>query len=92
LRLVFECPACSGLGLNPTCEACPPVVPLDLDDDLIVAEEVTDEPLTLDPDAPEFDGDLVLPEFDEAEFELIDDDIDAVIVDLTEDMDEEEDD
>ena len=42
MRLMFECPACAGLGLDPTCAACPAVMPLDLDDDLIVAEEVPD--------------------------------------------------
>ena len=89
LRLMFECPACGSLGLNPTCDVCPPVVPLSLDDDLIVAEEVPDESFTLDPpiaeDIEEIDLRLDFDD-DEAVFTLDDADEDeAVIVDEKED-------
>ena len=50
LRLMFECPTCGRLGLNPACATCPPavaVVPLDLDEELVVAEELPDDQLTL---------------------------------------------
>ena len=101
LRLMFECPTCAGLGLNPTCGTCPPVVPLELDDELIVAEEVTDEPISLDEPGwevveldVEYDPEAVvaldLGEFDASEFELVLDDEDgkAVIVEVF-DEDEE---
>lgn len=68
LRLMFECPTCGHFGLNPQCGRCPVVVPLDLDDDLIVAEEIADEP-----DDFHFDLDFELDLGDE-----------AIIVDLTE--------
>lgn len=91
LRLMFECQTCGNLGINPVCEACPFIEPLELDDDLIIAEEVTDDSISLDPRAEEDD-------LEEIDFEL-DLDIDgedeeageAVVVDLSEDrLDEDE--
>ncbi|QJW99488.1 hypothetical protein [Frigoriglobus tundricola] len=86
MRLMFECSACGALGLNPSCSACPVGVPLDLDDDLIVAEEVPDEPLRIDPVGlgafEEIDLDLDLGLGDELALELDDED-EAVIIDRT---------
>ena len=79
MRLMFECPACGGLGLNPACAACPAVVPLDLDDELIVAEEVPEEEFGELVLGVELDGELDL------ELDLGDDESDvAVIVDASE--------
>jgi hypothetical protein len=48
---MFECPVCGGLGLDPTCQTCPaPAGQAHPEEDLVVAEEVTDEPLSLDDD------------------------------------------
>jgi hypothetical protein len=75
---MFECQKCGQLGLNPYCETCPrsqappiadPSEVLELDDELIVAEEVIEEPLTLDDDFLDFDSDLEL-DFDELEIDL----------------------
>ena len=63
LRLMFECPTCGQLGLSPVCATCPP--PLELDDDLILADEVMEEPLTLDTDLAEFDDEELDLDFDE---------------------------
>jgi hypothetical protein len=70
---MFECPTCGYLGINPRCEQCPVFTPLELDE-LIAAEEITDELLSLDPTAEDFHFDL---DFD---LNLGDE---AVIVDLT---------
>ena len=85
LRLMFECPACGGLGITPACGQCPPVVPLDLDDDLIVAEEVADESPAAD---DTFDFDLSLDESEAGEgFEVIDEvegfDDEPVVLDMS---------
>jgi hypothetical protein len=54
LRLMFECQLCGRLDIHPVCQTCPqPGVPLtdpalELDNDLIVAEEVPDEPVVVD--------------------------------------------
>ena len=86
LRLMFECSACDALGLNPSCTACPVGVPLDLDDDLIVAEEVHDEPVLIDPagieDFEEVDLRLGLEPIEELALELEDED-EAIVIDLT---------
>src|SRR4051812_31075451 len=74
MRLMFECQTCGNLGINPVCEACPFIEPLELDDDLIIAEEVADEPIALED--LDFDLDLDLDE-DEVEDE-------ALVVDLSE--------
>jgi hypothetical protein len=80
MRLMFECPTCGHLGINPVCEACPIIEPLELDDDLIVAEEVTDD--STGEDFEDFDLDLE-DEFEEDE---------ALVVDLSEEnFDDEED-
>ena len=90
MRLMFECSTCGHLGINPVCEACPFIEPLELDDDLIIAEEIIDEPISLDPAGEEeefedFDLDLDFDE-DEAEDEV-------VIMDLSEEnLDEDEED
>src|SRR6476620_6307521 len=88
LRLMFECQTCGHLGINPVCEACPYIEPLELDDDLIIAEEVADEPLTLDA-AGDF-GDL---DFD-LDLDLDGDEVEdgALVIDLSEEsLDEEAD-
>ena len=83
MRLMFECPTCGGLGINPICAACPFIEPLELDDDgLIVAEEVPDEPLELDIEDLDFDLDIDLGEDSEDE---------ALVVDLSEESIDEED-
>ena len=52
LRLMFECPTCGRLDLNPICEFCPR--PADATafafevDELIMAEEIVDEPSAVD--------------------------------------------
>jgi hypothetical protein len=55
LRLMFECESCGRLGLNPFCETCPPPAQLSEPiyelEDLIVAEEIVDDPFALDLDA-----------------------------------------
>jgi hypothetical protein len=89
LRLMFECPTCGRLGLNPTCEAClPPVaafVPYEVvEEDLIVAEEIQEEPLSLD-DAADSDDDLKF-DFDE------DEEDEKVVIDLSDDEIEEDED
>jgi hypothetical protein len=85
MRLMFECPTCGHLGINPVCEACPFIEPLDLDDDLIIAEEIIDEPIALDPAAEEEDFDLDL-DFDEDDTED-----EVVIMDLSEEsLDDDE--
>lgn len=54
LRLMFECQSCGRLDIHPVCATCPqPGVPLtdpalELDNDLIVAEEIPDEPVVVD--------------------------------------------
>lgn len=86
LRLMFECVTCGRLGLNPTCETCPPVAALSLDDDeLIVAEEIPNEPLTLDDDAEYSDIDLVIDFDDEEEGE-------KSVFDLSDDLDDKDED
>ncbi len=87
LRLMFECPACGHLGINPVCQACLPVVPpyevvepAETEGDLIVAEEVVDGSLTPD------DDDFTL-ELDEDDGEEEDE---KVVVDLSEEADEDE--
>lgn len=96
LRLMFECPTCSGLGITPTCSQCPPIVPLELDADLIVAEEVADEPLAVDDLRFEFE--LSLDETDDGtEFEVIDEvegfdptrEAEAIVLDLTDEIEED---
>lgn len=61
LRLMFECQSCGRLDLSPVCAACPrPAQPIyELDDDLIVAEEVVDDPLALELDAIDAVGELI---------------------------------
>ena len=85
MRLMFECPACGGLGLNPTCAACPAVVPLDLDDELVVAEEVPDG---------DFGGLVLGLEFDDEEDEELDlgddEENEAWIVDSSEESDDDD--
>jgi len=86
MRLMFECSACGALGLNPSCTACPVGVPLELDDELIVAEEVPEEPLPLDPAGiepfEEIDFRLDIELLEELALELDDED-GAVALDLT---------
>ena len=82
---MFECQTCGDLGLNPTCGKCPAVVPLDLDDDLIVAEELPDEPIPL---AAVADDVFELGAFDLG-YELDEEDDEAVIVDLSEDEEDD---
>jgi recombinational DNA repair protein RecR len=73
LRLMFECPSCGRLDLAPVCEVCPAASASD--EDLILAEEVTDEPLSLG----DTDG-VRLP------YEVVEDEADEMaVVDLTED-------
>jgi hypothetical protein len=101
LRLMLECPTCGHLGITPSCERCPPVVPLELDAELIVAEEVVDELLPLDPiesdefDSSEFTIDLNLDDMDEEDESAVifeDDEEDgAVIIHLTKDSLDEDD-
>jgi hypothetical protein len=82
---MFECERCRGLGLNPACETCSSpasqAVPTDRDEELIVAVEVVDEPLSLDDDG----ADVVLkPHEEEGEVVVIDwladDEEDVIIV------------
>ena len=90
LRLMFECPKCARLGISPTCDQCPHVVPLELDGDLIVAEEVADESVAVDD--LKFDFELDLDESDGGdEFDVIDEVEgfdpgagEAIVLDLTE--------
>jgi hypothetical protein len=69
MRLMFECPACHGLGLTPACVVCPHP---GADDDLAFAEEVVEEPLSLDLDAG-FDAEVDVEsagDEDEEDFDL----------------------
>ena len=86
LRLMFECESCGRLDINPVCATCPrpasaavtdPIV-LDLDEGLIIAEEVVEDPFALDPGAKDSLDDLPLElDVDEAD--------EKVVVDLSED-------
>jgi hypothetical protein len=83
LRLMFECPTCGNLGLNPSCESCLPVAsefPYSVvdDEELIVAEEIEDG------EDSDVGFDLLSGDGQEADGKLI--------VDLTDDDDEEDDD
>jgi len=83
LRLMFECQSCGRLDLNPVCANCPrnppppavyPAHVLEPVEDLIVAEEVVEEPFTLE------EGDEV--DFAVEDFELDfdeDEDEDAIL-------------
>jgi hypothetical protein len=59
MRLLFACPSCGGLGLDPRCGPCQPApLPYEVVDDFVPVEVV----YSLDPDEPaggEFDVDLV---------------------------------
>lgn len=114
LRLMFECQTCGRLDLKPTCETCPPpevALPpdpftLDLDDDLIVAEEVTDaaeseedEKLVVDESADDsakyedvFDDalDADLSAFDLDLDDVFDDESETEFDEFDEDKDEQE--
>lgn len=87
LRLMFECPTCQHLGLNPFCEACLPVALLD-EDEMALANEVTESELIdvevvldIDEEEPKF----VVVEDEERVEEVVVDDGDEV----TEFFDEE---
>ena len=88
MRLMLQCPTCGTLGLNPACTACPAGVPLELDDDLIVAEEVHDD-VRRRRGFEEIDVCLDFEAEEELALELDDED-EAVVVDLTDEDDEEE--
>jgi hypothetical protein len=101
MRLMFECPTCGHLGINPVCEACAIIEPLELDDDLIVAEEVTDDStaedfeLDLDFDDEEDEAlvvDLSEESFDDDEDSELDEDIEEDDIDEDFDEDDEEED
>lgn len=79
LRLMFECPSCGRLDLNPVCETCPrPAQSIyELDDELIVAEEVADDPFALELDALDPVGELPLELDTEVEEDIF-------VVDLSE--------
>jgi hypothetical protein len=80
LRLMFECPSCAGLGLNPWCLECP------AGDGLIIAEEVGDEESSAQAPLPH-DEEFVI-EFDEdegGEYEDEPDDEDSEDHDLDDD-------
>jgi ribonuclease E len=84
---MFECQSCGRLDLNPVCDTCPPpaqaVEPAyELDDDLIVAEEVADDPFALELDAIDV-GELAL-DIDEEE------EADIFVVDESDDSDFED--
>jgi hypothetical protein len=89
LRLMFECPTCRHLGINPKCEKCRSVAPLELDD-LIVAEEISDAPTT--PVGTEFDVtlDFGLAPDEVTDVALFDDEDEAAVIDLI-DVDPDED-
>jgi hypothetical protein len=75
LRLMFECQSCGRLDLNPVCPTCPrpaqAVEPVyELDDDLIVAEEVADDPFALELDAIDAIGELALDIDEEGEADI----------------------
>jgi hypothetical protein len=86
LRLMFECQTCRNLGITLVCAVC--AAPNDTtatqipEEDLIIAEEVTDEPFEL-VEEDDFSLDYVEDE-DEAD--------ESVIVDLSDEEDEEEND
>ena len=50
LRLMFECPTCGRLDLSPVCEFCPrPATAFAYEvDELIIAEEIVEEPFAVD--------------------------------------------
>jgi hypothetical protein len=64
LRLMFECQTCGRLDLNPTCAFCPRPAdgtePAFEVDELIVAEEIIDEPIAIDLGATDESEDLPL--------------------------------
>ena len=100
LRLMFECPTCHRLGLNPACGACPAATPADPNEELIVAEEVLDEAYSLDEiEVGGDDAELVLDfDEDEADESLVVDesddgtDLDEDAFDLDADLDSDLDD
>lgn len=78
LRLLFECQTCGRLDLSPACGTCPrPAGGLvyELDDDLIIAEEIADDPVAPDPGARDAAEDFFL----ELNFEVVDE-LDAELV------------
>jgi hypothetical protein len=81
MRLMFECSMCGHLGINPVCEACPIIEPLELDDDLIVAEEIIEEPEAADSPAEDEDFEDFILSLDLGEDDIEDE---AVVVDLSE--------
>jgi hypothetical protein len=88
LRLMFECQSCGRLDLSPVCASCPhpgqAVEPVyELDDDLIVAEEVADDPFALELDAIDAVGELALDIDEEGEADIF-------VVDESEDSDFED--
>jgi hypothetical protein len=62
LRLMFECLRCHAIGLAPACAACPAPG----EEDLVFAEEVAEEPRSLDLDAS-FDAKMEFDTEDEDE-------------------------
>src|SRR5262245_19130756 len=64
LRLMFECPTCGHLGLNPQCEMCPATGELPYsvveDEELIVAEEIDEDPYMVETSDEETEDDLDL--------------------------------
>jgi hypothetical protein len=69
---MFECPACRRLDLNPACDACPATGPRAVapvaGEELILAEEVTDEPLSLDDEPGE---DAILERIEDAAYDVV---------------------
>ena len=94
LRLMFECPTCGRLGLNPACAACAApagYVVVEPEEELIVAEEVIDESFSLDEiEIPADDVELVfdLDDEDDADEKLIVDASEDRIEELEEDLTE----
>lgn len=67
LRLMFECETCGALGIDPTCGEC---AAREFDNDLAFAEELIEEPYTIDESERPEDVPL---ELDDDEIELIED-------------------
>jgi hypothetical protein len=89
LRLMFECQSCGSLGLNPACERCSAPaaqsVPSAPEEDLILAEEISDESFS-------FVGfEVVEDEDHELTIDLDDEADEKVVVDVSDDLDEEDD-
>jgi hypothetical protein len=76
LRLMFECQSCGRLDLSPTCDTCPRpanthAIVFDLADDLIIAEEVSDDALGATDESDDFPLEIDI-EYDEVEKLVVD--------------------